>query len=502
MRLKKLKKYFFLLSVGLLGIPGLAHARSGIFLSEVMFNPTGVDTGYEYIKITNSGSEAISLTGWTLYPDGVGYFSFPERELAGGSSLFIYLRSTGSESLTALYHSGATGNMGNTSGSVALFSSSDRTADTIVDFVQYGREGKTWESTAEGAGLWKKGDFVVVDSAQEGIALRRKINDTGVSAWEMSTQKPEIVEQPVTQGSQGNSESTGAKVYSGPTEVKKIRAYAGSDQQGVVGGVVLFSGTALGWSDEKLESQHIRYVWNFGDGAVQEGKNVSHAYLFPGTYSASLIIAQGEESAEDRAAVLIEQSPIFIGEIFPGNDAWVELVNPSGGAIDVSGWVLETNTMTRYTLPKGTTLDRVSQVVFPLASFGIKISATNPSVRLLYPTGKEASSLIYTGTVGDGVSVTKSQTGVIVGSPTPGREKSVVQNSNPILVRAVEKSEEPKPAIVDKEEESHQEPTKSIDQQASIYEGVKISNTTFFFGSIIAGILCGSVVLFLKRRYF
>ncbi|MDP2696012.1 MAG: lamin tail domain-containing protein, partial [bacterium] len=67
--------------------------------------------------------------------------------------------------------------MGNTKGWVALFKSTDHTnkttaSKTIIDYIEYGVVGNTWESSAVAAGIWTAGDYI--PNVQMGNSLERQ----------------------------------------------------------------------------------------------------------------------------------------------------------------------------------------------------------------------------------------------------------------------------------------------------------------------------------------
>ena len=163
--IKKLFKYIFWSAIAILfcfiiGKSNIACASSGdVRISEVFYDAEGVDTGLEWIEIYNGSDLPVNLTGYDLYYGH--HFIFPDFTLSGKSYVTIHINLIGLNSLTDLY-TGTTGssNMGDTSGSAALFNSSINNSATIVDFVEYGTAGKTWESSAVGAGIWTAGDYV------------------------------------------------------------------------------------------------------------------------------------------------------------------------------------------------------------------------------------------------------------------------------------------------------------------------------------------------------
>lgn len=129
-------------------------AFSQVLINEVLYDPSGTDTGKEKIEIRNVGSTTIDLTGYDLSPDGIGYFTFPSASLAPGAIAVVHLRQTGPNTASDFFHSTPSSNMGNASGSVALFNATTHNTGTLVSFVQWGSGGNPWATTAVSAGLW------------------------------------------------------------------------------------------------------------------------------------------------------------------------------------------------------------------------------------------------------------------------------------------------------------------------------------------------------------
>lgn len=501
-------------------LPSIAQAAD-VVLSEVLFNPAGADTGFEYVTLENRSSADTNLSGWQLYPDGVGYFTFPVFSLGVGKRATIYLRKDGTTSGDTLYHSAATANMGNTSGSVALFSSSDRSESSIVDFVQWGRAGETWESTAEKATLWTKGDFVAVNPDEEGLILRRKNDGKGVGAWELAAAGSNNQDNQNTEAqsptptpeirSQGGG---GGKVYSGPTIVPTIKAYAGKDMHGVAGGEMRFEGKALGWDDDLLDGPQIRFLWNFGDGTLKEGKRVTHVYRYPGVYTATLMVASGEDSARDDITVTIDKNPVIVSELAPSNSGWIEIANPSGTAVDISGWMLKISDAQKFIFPEGTVLASRSFVVTARDVLGFAIPNTDSAVQLLYPNGVLAQEFLYKGFVPIGRSIADINGTVVVAEPTPGaKNESMPQvaskpqqvaaivspkQTNNIIAPAVATATPVQLVFTDErksegERQSEEAPNLPT---AQLFK----SNLTWLLGSVAAGLVAGVAILFLKKR--
>lgn len=521
-----LRAVVLLSGVALIGVLWPYHifaAASDIVFSEIMFNPLGVDTAQEYLMIENKGSEDADMTGWDVYPDGIGYYTMPSFVLGAGKSVKIYLRKDGMNDAGNLYHSAATGNMGNTSGSIALFSSTDHSDATLVDFAQYGKAGETWESAADKAKLWTKGEYIAVADLAEGQVLIRKNVEHGVSSWTTgdpaaSTPSSQEVLSPISESSSGTSttksvSSTGGKVSSAPMFFPKIRAYAGEDMKSIAGAIVQFKGSAIGWQDEPLSGDTIRYLWNFGDGALQDGRNVSHSYKYPGTYIATLSIASGEESASDSLIMKIDHNPVFISELMPGDAGWIEIHNPSGERVDISAWNLRDEKNNRFVFPQGTYIDARAYVVFPRAATSLAFGETNLKVTLAYPNG-ESADVVSLARSASGKSVARVNNDVVYDAdPTPGapnkdKEATLSLAKTPVIKKEIPiaqaETQNQQIARRDTKSQEIENRTNSDSESAtgkSAQANISQIRIQWLMGSIAAGLFVGILAVFFKKKF-
>ncbi|MBN1296958.1 lamin tail domain-containing protein, partial [bacterium] len=143
---------------------------ASVIINEIFYDPMGSDTGLEWIELLNISANAVALTGWELKPDAADYYVFPSFTLAAQQRVIIHINATGDDTETELF-AGPSSNMGNTAGSVTLFTEPSHTIEAIVDFMQYGAGDQTWENLAVSAGIWLEDDFV--PDADEGYSLNR-----------------------------------------------------------------------------------------------------------------------------------------------------------------------------------------------------------------------------------------------------------------------------------------------------------------------------------------
>ena len=165
-----------------LGLWICLQASADVVINEVFYDAVGSDTEQEWIELHNNGETAIPLDGYCLYASGEHYV-FNLFSLSAGAYVVVHWNADGIDTATDLYTGTAEwSNMGNTSGSVALWQTHDsHTQDTIVDYMEYGAGGQTYEGTAVAAGIWTAGDFAV--DVEEGHSLAYDGSGDAGSDW-------------------------------------------------------------------------------------------------------------------------------------------------------------------------------------------------------------------------------------------------------------------------------------------------------------------------------
>ncbi|MBI3627193.1 MAG: lamin tail domain-containing protein [Candidatus Sungbacteria bacterium] len=385
----------------LFSFPSAALAGS-VAINEVLFDPAGSDTGQEIIEFYNAGSDDVDLSGWQVYPDGIGYFIFPSgANIAAHSFLTLNLRKDGLNTASTYFFPGATANMGNSSGSAALFTAGDRTKDTIRTFVRYQKPGsaerKTWESTAADAGLWTVGQYVDISNFSEGgsIGLVSDGAAMGASAWKIYA-APTVGQ---TNSAAGGSDDSGPQNSDGSSTpestapqfsvaplytVPRLDVSITAESNGIIGAPHTFLGKA--WLNKKPVTDHVRFLWNFDDGAVMEGPGVSHTFAFPGVYTVSLSVNSEEAVGSENQDVSITENHIALANVEPGADGFVSLINHSAVEVDLSGWMLKGKSNTQFTLPKNTFIRQNRTLILPNKTTGLDAESIQ-DLAFFYPNG-------------------------------------------------------------------------------------------------------------------
>ena len=102
-----MKKVLFLTTISvvvLFFIPFIA--RGSIVINEILYDPEGVDSSKEYIRLYNSGDSPVDLTNWDLDPSSAPYFTFPSFVLNAKTFVNIHINAPGTNTDTDLYDGG------------------------------------------------------------------------------------------------------------------------------------------------------------------------------------------------------------------------------------------------------------------------------------------------------------------------------------------------------------------------------------------------------------
>jgi len=390
-----MKKIFFLTAfmVVLFFIP--SNVLANVVINEVLYDPEGTDTGLEYIILYNNDNTAIDLNRYELNAVSGDYYAFPSLSLDPESFVIIHWRKEGTNTQTDLY----TGtdefdaNMGNAKGWVALFNNSSHNKDTIIDYLEYGEAGRTWESTAVKAGIWTAGDFI--PDVEAGKAIKLKIDgvdNNSSSDWKES--EPSFAEAP-----EGKKEPTEGEVETPPI-------IAGNNPP-----IADAGDNIIGFINQEI---------NFD-------KTFTYKYLYPGTYLVSLMVYDGRYYVTDTITVKIKSQEIIINEFIPnpiGKDEeneWIEIYNDSNSIVDISGWQLddEDGGSKPFILPKNTLIAPKNYLVFSRQITKIALNNDKDSVRLLLPEGVVFQEINYEKPK-EGQSSARTDEGFVWSVPTPG----------------------------------------------------------------------------------
>lgn len=210
--------------------------------------------------------------------------------------------------------------------------------------------------------------------ASQGITVRGIGTSSAVSDVSSSVSSSAAA----TPASESSSASQNKSVRaSGP--IPSIEAYAGENRSAPAGSEIEFSGSAVGLLGRPIENA--RFLWNFGDGELGEGRIVRHRFRSPGAYMTGLFVSSGDYAASDYVTVAVVPGAIDLS-FAAGKDGFVRVRNDASAAMEIGGWVLEDGSGSAFIFPPRTVIGARADAAFANRVTGI---APKKEAFLRYP---------------------------------------------------------------------------------------------------------------------
>lgn len=451
-----------------------ASAHAGVEISEIMYDLEGADAGREWVKIQNTSS-TVDLTGWKFFENSVNHgLVLVQGAIILSQNSFAIIADNAEKFL--LDWPGFEGTLFDSSFSLsnageALVLRDAGLADS--DSITYSSD---WGAAGDGNSL-------------------QKINNEWISALPMPG-KESSGSVTTEETSNGNEleQISGSVSEPSPTT---FSANAGGDKQVLAGAEVYFEGQIRGVEENMISKT--RFLWNFGDGTVGEGRNIKHIFQYPGTYIVSLDASLGSFSDSDTAKINISPALVLVSEIKPGN--FLEIKNDSSKISDISGFGIQINDSKIFSFLKNTALSASSFLTLDTLVLGFEVPDRG-EVKILYPNGKILFSSKYeSGILQENESVGFDGQTWLKGSATPGTKNSVQTKTKSSLKPISEK------ALSQPTDQAKITPKPSEENLASIVSS-KNSNANQSLWSeikwltlgLIGGIFAGLVYLFVRHR--
>lgn len=364
------RKIFLIFLAFLLPVSTFAE----VTISEIMYAFEDADKGREWIEVYNNGATAVDIASWRLREAGSNHrltLFKGDGVLPPGSYAIIadnpakfLLDNTGFSGI--IFDSLFSLRQKEGIGETLILRNSDLVDQDMVTYdPNIGANG-------DGNSLQKIGGVWIAASPTPGFAGSGSSSGSSVSSGS------------TVQSSTSNTQNSyNSGVVSLQSE-KSITAYI--TMQGtatVVGAATLFEGSARGLEGEPLMGA--RYLWSFGDGAVQEGKNVLYTYEYPGEYIIVLDVSSGEYSATDRFRIEAVTVEIEVSLVGSTPQSFIEISNLSPHELSLGGWMLRSGTQF-FIIPQNTLILPRTKIIFPSSITELKTSKLS-EVALLYPNG-------------------------------------------------------------------------------------------------------------------
>ena len=387
---------------------GKIYQAKAVNPGEVVINEIMWDEK-EYLELYNPTESAIDISGWKITAGDGGTDDDVEVIIDSGAVIQAggYYLIEDSPDSTSVSEDEVDAMTLNNSGEIIQLFDGDPSSAQLID-------------KANQDGPWFAGK-----NTSQGVSMERKDppgDGSKEENWYTST------------GQVGNRYGTPGQANSPLPVNQSPQAQAGQDQTAYPGQTIVFDGSDSQDPDGTIES----YQWDFGDGNSDSGITVEHSYTESGTYTVTLTVTDNE-GAEDSDTLKVTvnslSGEIIINEFLPnpeGTDSegeWIEIKNGGLTSVDLSGWQLDDSEegSSPYLIPEGVSIEAGQYLVFYRQETGIALNNDGDSVRLLYPNGKEASSLSYSEYAKEGISYARDSKGnwFWTTTPTPGEENVI-----------------------------------------------------------------------------
>ena len=325
-------------------------------------------------------SIVFTTTPQTVAPGSVSDVFTLQAQEAGGNAVAGGIPSTGCIALTSTSPTGQFSSSAtswnpittltmNKASSNRNFYYQDATAGNYTLSISFALKPTTVTAACSS---WPQGDWGTVIHASQNITVGTGASTPVVPpASSQSSDDPSATlatEQTVTSVAGASSAVLGASI-----KTERVVIAAGGS---------FFEGSAFDTDGDAIAGA--RYVWNFGDGSIDEGQTVFHTYVYPGTYVANLSVASGSQAGITRTT--IEVLPVQLG-LLVEPDGSVVLSNQSSQEINIGLWSLTSGTST-FVLPENTILLSGENIHFSTAVMHMLAAQ---DIALRYPNGVSAA---------------------------------------------------------------------------------------------------------------
>jgi len=333
-----MKKVFFIFFIFLF-LLNTKILYANVVINEVELNPTTE----RFIELHNTGNSSVDLTGWYI-----------QRKTATGSTFGSLVSNTNftGKSIDA--------------GGYFLISKSEMTdADIIYNNLTLTESNTIQIKNNSGDVVDKLGwgdsndcDSNCAPNPPEGQSIQ-KINDD----WVIGSPTPRYENSDSSGGTTSgeddtNDDTSDSYTTSDTLDILKVTTKILAPRTVVA--KIPFEISSSTTTNRKEIYQVGKYVWNFGDGVVEEYSDFmpfEYMYDYPGEYLLTLSYfgSRLEEIPESKDKFIIKVVPsnIYISSVGGMDDPFVEVENKSSYEISLSSWILSTSKK-YFTIPNGT----------------------------------------------------------------------------------------------------------------------------------------------------
>ena len=348
-----------------------------LVINEVMSNPTGDDSGREWIEIYNNEESDVDLSTLTISIKGGAPIA--TTFLSGGAVL-----SPSRYAIIGSIVSGATRfSQDYPSYSGPLFKSSISLVNSGVTSIEIKLGGVSVNNLSSYTAAKEGSTYSLLGGTwATGIPTPGEDNRPVVVS---SDNPPPSTDPPGTQ----------ASIPQARPPVSDIIFILPKEKTIVAGAPALFSTYSTNHEGKLIDN--ISYTWSFGDGGEKTGGTTTYRYFYPGLYIAQVEGSNGSVSGIGRVSVRVVSPDMVVSPLVYGKyGSYIEIRNPSTYDIDISNWKLSIDGAV-FPFPKNTLLasgvTRFSGVAMGFASTTVSSSTL---IKIIFPNMEEVTR-VYQG---------------------------------------------------------------------------------------------------------
>ncbi len=347
---------------------------SALVISEVMSNPTGDDSGREWVELYNDATSSADLSTLTI-------------SIKGGTAMSV--TPLGSASLPA--------------GGYAIIGS------TVSGATKFLQDYPTY------SGPLFKSAISLVNTGSTSIDI--KINGTIINSLPSYTAAKEGsslsliagsfilgiptpgADNQADTGGGGSSQTTTATTSNNQATIPQmsppssdIVLYVPFEKTVVAGADTLFEAYALTHAGGVING--LTCKWAFGDGGQGTGSTTTYKYAYTGKYVTQVEGTNGSVAGIARMLVRVVSPEISIVSVGSGKYGnYIDVINPNAYDLNLSQWRLVINgqgfPFPKHTTLAGNTTTRLSGLAMGFASTTISASTT---IKIVFPNQEEVTS--------------------------------------------------------------------------------------------------------------
>ena len=373
-----MKKYLFIATIISFLLPATTSAQ--IKITEIMYNPEGTDSGYEWIELYNSGETDVDLDNY--------------RFTEGGTNHTFKEYNDGNIILSAKKYAVIADNPDKfiekwTDFSGHIIDSAFSLKNTGEE-LQITQDGQIIDAFTYNPELGADGNGNSLQLNAEEIFIPAKPTPASINKEEPdneSLDESTDLESDNEDQAESTDISTHAEQVNLSKHQEKIALETGIGRERVVNvnSPIQFVANHNQSSDRK-----IKFIWNFGDGNTDRGSEVEYTYKKVGKYNVVLNSKKGGSQAISRTTVTVIQPELDIKLISSGKAVDVQLINMGKVELNLGKYILKFGDNS-YEIPVNTIISADSSIT--LSGLITGFTDTASEFQLLYPNQKTLKSV-------------------------------------------------------------------------------------------------------------